>query len=231
MIRAQLLDHVTTSCAWRVVRHLVAASCALATLYVAPSATAHPHVYVTAATTVQIQNGTITGFQHVWTFDELYSAMAVDGLDKNGDGIYSRDELAELAKVNIEGLKEFEYFTQVSLAGKAQKVSAPTQYWLEYNDGVLSLHFDVPLATPVLADAKNFVFAMTDPSFFIAFELAKKDPVRLSEGAPKSCTAKIGGGETETADAKRMSDALSQQFGGAGSLGLVQTMTVICEGK
>lgn len=195
----------------------------------APTA-AHPHVFVTAATTVQINNGTITGFQHVWTFDELYSAMAVDGLDKNGDGKYSREELAELAKVNIEGLKEFDYFTQVALGGKAQRVAAPTAYWLEYKDGVLALHFDVPLAVPVLADAKNFMFAMTDPSFFIAFEMAKTDPVRLSEGAPKNCKVGPATADQATADANRMSDALTQQFGGAGSLGLVQTMTVVCGG-
>jgi ABC-type uncharacterized transport system substrate-binding protein len=191
-------------------------------------ASAHPHVFVTAATTVQIQNGTITGFKHVWTFDELYSAMAVDGLDKNGDGIYSRDELAELAKVNIDGLKEFDYFTQVALGGKQQKVAAPTEYWLEYKDGILSLHFDVPLAVPVLAGAKDFLFVMSDPSYFIGFELAKTDPVRLSDGAPKSCTAKIGGGEADSADAKRMADALTQQFGGAGGLGPAQTLTVVC---
>src|SRR5262245_25720518 len=28
--------------------------------------------------------------------------MAIEGLDKNNDGVYSREELAELAKVNIE---------------------------------------------------------------------------------------------------------------------------------
>ena len=33
--------------------------------------------------------------------------MAVEGLDTNKDGKYSREELAELAKVNVTSLKDF----------------------------------------------------------------------------------------------------------------------------
>ncbi|TMJ63980.1 MAG: DUF1007 family protein, partial [Alphaproteobacteria bacterium] len=77
----------------------------------AASATAHPHVWITVETTVLYDKGTFTGLQHKWTFDEFYTAMAIEGLDKNKDGIYDREELAELAKVNVDGLKEFGYFT------------------------------------------------------------------------------------------------------------------------
>jgi ABC-type uncharacterized transport system substrate-binding protein len=35
----------------------------------------------------------IVGIRHAWTFDEFYSAMAVQGLDTNGDGVYSAEEL------------------------------------------------------------------------------------------------------------------------------------------
>ena len=41
--------------------------------------------------------------------------MAIEGLDKNGDGKYDRQELSELAQVNIDGLKEFNYFTVAKL--------------------------------------------------------------------------------------------------------------------
>jgi ABC-type uncharacterized transport system substrate-binding protein len=196
------------------------------TVFTVAPAAAHPHVTVTAATTVQVDNGTITGFTHVWSFDELYSAMAVDGLDKKGDGKYTREDLAELAKVNIEGLKEFAYFTQVALAGKPLTLADPTDYWLEHKDGILALHFKLPLAQPVLIDAPNFTFAMTDPSFFIAFDLAKNNPVTLSTGAPAHCKAQVA----SDADAKSLNDALTQQLGGSG-LGMVQTLTVVCGAK
>src|SRR5690606_6177417 len=69
----------------------------------ASPAAAHPHVWVTVETTVLYQGGAITGLQHKWTFDDMYTAMAIQGLDTNGDGTYSREELTELAQVNIDG--------------------------------------------------------------------------------------------------------------------------------
>ena len=44
----------------------------------------------------------IVGIRHAWTFDEFYSAMAVQGLDTNGDGVFSADELKPLAEANIK---------------------------------------------------------------------------------------------------------------------------------
>ncbi|HQF30456.1 MAG TPA: DUF1007 family protein, partial [Hyphomicrobiales bacterium] len=74
-------------------------------------AAAHPHVFITGKTTVLFENGAIVGVRHVWSFDDAYSAFAVQGLDANGDGEFSEDELRELAEVNIESLKDFGYFT------------------------------------------------------------------------------------------------------------------------
>jgi ABC-type uncharacterized transport system substrate-binding protein len=168
-------------------------------LLCASGAAAHPHVWVNVEAVINFDKGAITSIKHKWSFDELYSAMAVEGLEKNKEGKLGREELAELAKVNMEGLKEFNYFTFPTLQGQELKVTDPTDYWLEYKDEVLSLHFTLPLARPVLADAKGFAFQVTDPSFFIAFELAKTNPVKLAEGAPKTCRLNIGGFKQEVA--------------------------------
>ena len=58
---------------------------------------------------------------------------------------------------------------------------------------LLSLHFTLPFASPVLEEAKGLTISVYDPTYFIAFELAKTNPAKLSEGAPKGCAAKIGG--------------------------------------
>ena len=96
-------------------------------------------MWITVETTVLYDNGAFTGLEHKWTFDEFYTAMAIEGLDKNKDGIYDREELSELAKVNIDGLKEFGYFTYPVLAGQDVKIQDPKDYWLEHKDGILSL--------------------------------------------------------------------------------------------
>jgi ABC-type uncharacterized transport system substrate-binding protein len=278
-------------------------------------ARAHPHVWVTTETTVLYENGTIVGLRHKWSFDDFYTSMALQGLDKNNDGVYDRDELAELAKVNVDGLKDFDYFTVVSLAGDNLKFQVPKDVYLEHAEGpasqsqvagakdedvakeaaeadardaeatapppsepgffsrwwswafglpadngpadkgsapaagkskaaappvptkVLSLHFTLPLAQPVLADAPGFSFAISDPSFFIALEPAAKDAVVLGPGAPADCRIVAGAPEAPAAsaaatppvagdpppaatepnpaaDLDRLGDAFAQQFGG-----------------
>ena len=126
------------------------------------SASSHPHVWITVETTVLYDKGAFTGLEHKWTFDEFYTAMAIEGLDKNNDGVYSREELAELAKVNIDGLKEFGYFTYPVVDGEDVKIQDPTDYWLEHKDGVLSLHFTVPFDKPIPAKAKGFAYVVQD---------------------------------------------------------------------
>ncbi|MCK9912785.1 DUF1007 family protein, partial [Microbacteriaceae bacterium K1510] len=80
--------------------------------------------------------------------------------DKNGDGKYDREELKELAQVNIDGLKEFDYFTYAKLGPTALKFKPPVDYWLDYTDkGILTLHFTLPLEQPVSADAPGFTFS------------------------------------------------------------------------
>jgi ABC-type nickel/cobalt efflux system permease component RcnA/ABC-type uncharacterized transport system substrate-binding protein len=177
-------------------------------------ARAHPHVWVTVETTLLYENGAFVGLAHKWTFDEVYTTMAVEGLDANKDGKYDRAELAELAKVNMEGLKDFDYFTHPALAGQPLKLGQARDYWQEHTNGRLSLHFMVPFATPVLAEAKGLTFAVYDPSFFIAFDLAKSDPVRLAAGAPKECALEVGVPQSDTA-------GLGQSFAALG--GMVST--------
>ncbi len=126
-VRSQLLSRVRRSSG----AALFAAAGMIAT---APPAASHPHVWVTVETTVLFEGGSISGFRHKWTFDEFYTAMAVEGLDTNKDGIYSREELAELAKVNMDGLKEFGYFTHPRLGDKPLALTEATDYWLEYAD-------------------------------------------------------------------------------------------------
>jgi ABC-type uncharacterized transport system substrate-binding protein len=187
----------------------------------ATGAEAHPHVWVSVKTTVLFKGGAIVGLQQHWTFDEFYAAMAIEGLDKNNDGVYDRQELAPLAQVNMDGMKEFKYFTFAKLGDAAVELSPPTDYWLEYTNKLLTLHFTLPLAKAVPAKANGLSFSTYDSSFFIAFELAEKDPIALRGKVHSGCKAIVAKDEDE-ADTKRLGDAFKQQFGGAnfgGNLG------------
>jgi ABC-type uncharacterized transport system substrate-binding protein len=187
------------------------------------AAIAHPHVWVTYETTVVYDKGTLTGFEHVWTFDDMYTAMAVQGLDKNNDGQYDREELAELAQVNMDGLKDFDYFTFPKLNEAAVKLAPPKDAWLEHANGILKLHFKISLEQPVLAEAQGFNFSIHDPSYFIAFEPEKTEALKLAAGAPQGCKVAFeqpnATPESEELKAKLLDNAFAQELGKTQDIG------------
>jgi ABC-type uncharacterized transport system substrate-binding protein len=165
---------------------------AIAIVAIAARADAHPHVWVTVETEI-LDDGqqNVAGFRHKWTFDESYSSFAIQGMDKNNDGVYDREELTELAEVNVTSLKEFGFFTFPQIAGQRVECDQPKDYWLEHKDGMLTLHFTLPLKEPApKAKRKEFHFAVYDPSFYVGFGFAKEQPVRMAAGHSE-CRAEI----------------------------------------
>ena len=210
------------------VTRLLAPLLATSALAAAGPAQAHPHVWVTVHAAVLYEQGAVSGVQHDWTFDEMFAAMAIEGLDANKDGQYDRKELAELAQVNIDGLKEFEYFTYAKLSETKLAFAAPKDYWLEYANGLLTLHFNLPLGQPVPAETPGFTFSVYDPTFFIAFDFAKDNPVTMAGAAPAGCKAAL-----KADDAGQDQQSLAQAFGtqmgplGTGTAG-TNTVEVTC---
>ena len=146
-------------------------------------AEAHPHVWVTFhSELIYAADGTMTGVRHAWTFDDMFSAYALQGISHARKGQYAREELASLAQTNVESLKEYDYFTYARADGKKLKFTDPVDYWLEYKGGALTLHFTLPLKAT--ASAKTMQIEIYDPSIFVDFEFAKDKPVSLS-GAPQ----------------------------------------------
>ncbi|WP_297586607.1 DUF1007 family protein [Roseibium sp.] len=96
------------------------------------SAQAHPHVFVEARSQLVFDDsGQAVSVKHVFRFDDAFSAFAIQGFDTNGDGVYSREELSELADVNVESMADFGYFTFGDNTRVEFDFSAPTDYWLE----------------------------------------------------------------------------------------------------
>jgi ABC-type uncharacterized transport system substrate-binding protein len=148
-------------------------------------AEAHPHVWVTATSElIYAADGSVTGVRHAWTFDDMFSTYALQGIESRTKGVYSREELGPLAQTNVESLKEFGFFTFAKADGKKEKFQEPVDYFLEYKDSLLILHFTLPLKTPV--KPKELALEVFDPSFFVDFKFADKDPVKLV-GAPAAC--------------------------------------------
>lgn len=163
---------------------------AFAAALAAAPALAHPHVFVAAkAEIIYDGQGNVLGVNHVWTFDEQYSAFATMGFPKDNDGKFEAAKLAELAKVNAESLGEFNYFTEVKAGGKKAEFGAPQNYRLEQNGEALTLFLTLPLKAPV--PGRTFSIDVSDPSYFVAFAFDEaKDAVVLAR-APQGCQVTI----------------------------------------
>jgi ABC-type uncharacterized transport system substrate-binding protein len=167
---------------------LAAACCAV--LAWCAQAQAHPHVWVTMhSELIYAPDGSVTGVRHAWAFDDMFSAFATQGYESKKKGEFTREELAPLAKVNVESLKEYDYFTYATADGKKAPMSdPPPDYYLDFRDSVLTLHFTLPFAKPV--KAKELKIDIYDPTIFVDFEFAKKDPVDVSK-VPAGCKVDI----------------------------------------
>ena len=189
----------------RISRLLIAALAGL--LMTAAAASAHPHVWITMQSAVVYgPDGSITGIRHAWSFDDMYSAFAVQGLESKKKGEFTAEELKPLAQVNVESLKEYDFFTFAKANGKDVAFVDPKDYRLEFDpkDKVLILHFVLPLKTPV--KSKTLLLEVFDPSYFVDFALAEKDPVSL-EKAPAGCAFKLDKPQEMSADmAKRLAE-------------------------
>jgi ABC-type uncharacterized transport system substrate-binding protein len=184
---------------------------ALAVLAFTGLARAHPHVWVTMHTElVYTPDGRITGIRHAWSFDDMFSTFATQGLESKEKGKFTREELAPLAKVNVESLKEFDYFTYATADGTKAALTDPApDYWLDYDDSVLTLHFTVPFKTPV--KAKELKVEIYDPTIFVDFSFAKDKPAKLV-GTPKCKLDVMPPREMTFAEGKALSQIPADQL-------------------
>lgn len=173
---------------WKV---MAAAVCVLVAGVAA--ALAHPHVLVTSRSEIVLADRQVTAVRHIWTFDETFSAFAIQGLDSDGDGKLTAEELKPLAQINVESLEEYGFFTFLTVAGSEveDRVFAdPADYWLDWDGRQLTLHFTPPLIRPVDAASGPLRLDVYDPEYFVAFTLDKEKPAVLA-GAAAGCSLDV----------------------------------------
>lgn len=150
---------------------------------------AHPHVWVKVASEIIYNaDGSIEGIRHAWTFDDMFSTYALQGIHTKTAGVYTREELAPLAQTNVKHLKDADYFTFAEAEGKEQKLANAIDYYFECNDAVLVLHFTVPFE--VSFKTRQLTVEIFDPDYFIQFTLQEEGPIKLV-GAPVTCAMTI----------------------------------------
>lgn len=203
----------------------------LASLVAHVPADAHPHMWVTVKAELLFdQSKAITALRYAWTFDRAFSDFAIVDSDKNQDGIYTREELAPLAEVNVVALKEFEYFTFPKVGKSMLERLPPRDYYLEYKDRLLTLYITVPLAKPVSVNKLNkFSLLIYDTSFYVDFVFATDDPVRLV-GAPARCAPVVKKPVVPTVSVQSLGEAYFTNVEATAQLAAryAKTVTISC---
>lgn len=202
----------------------------IALLALAGPAQAHPHVEVqTAVELVHDEKGQVVALRHAWTFDELYSSFATQGLDANRDGIFSREELAELTRVNVEHLGQQRFFTVMRHDRRHVSFAEVRDAWSEVVNGRLVLHFTVPLATPFRAGGRPLTLQVYDPDYFVAFVPADGEPLRLV-AAPQGCRLDYAPPRGGDRPASTLSESFFQALGPGANFGqqFAGLFTVTC---
>lgn len=166
------------------------AACVLVLAPLAP-AQAHPHVWIDVALEMPVsETGAVKGVTVTWAFDEMYSAATVLGMDTDGDGATSPEELEPLIQDSMTNLLEWHYFLDVRQGGARLETDAAVNASGAFENGQLIYRYTVPLKAPADLTAAPLEVRSFDPSFYIDLALREEAPVVLP-GAPDGCAAQV----------------------------------------
>lgn len=160
---------------------------ALVCLGLVQPAQAHPHIFIDAKVTVGFDDqGRIATLHNSWTFDTAFSVWMVQGLDTNGDGEVTPDEMQELADQNVSSLADFAFYTY---AGDGMSFTSLNDQQMHYTDERVTLDFTIKADQP-MAPGHRFELGIYDPEYYVAISFAGDQAVSL-DNAPASCSSVV----------------------------------------
>jgi len=178
---------------------------AVALVFWAGAASAHPHVWVTVRTHVEFEGGKVSALVHDWVFDEMYSSFATQGLAPKGQ-LVTRAIFAPLAKENAGGLAELGYYTTLKLDGKTVDFAPVTEYWMEERqDHLVTFHVRLNLKNPTPVGRFGSLL-VADPEFYIDFEFDDPPNGVTLVHAPDGCSNSLSKPKALETDEKKKLD-------------------------
>jgi ABC-type uncharacterized transport system substrate-binding protein len=149
---------------------------------------AHPHSWIDLRTiAIFDEQGRIAALRILWTFDEFYTTFAIEGMDKDGDGVPDDASLRALAEASTKGLAEYSYFTFMEFEGKPVAYMPIRDVEATYFQNRLGLVFTLPLSEPVDPRKSGFVYRNYDPTYYIEILHVKDKPILFEGKAPADC--------------------------------------------
>jgi len=145
----------------------------LATL-TATTSLAHPHVFFTASVEVVFDDEGLAGFEMTWVFDEMFSNMMIMDFDANGNGEFEGSEVRALKEANFSNLRNFSYFTHVTINGKPFTVEYVKDFSASIQDGRMTYRFFVPCHVSATESFKRIYLSVYDQTYYCNVQLKGK---------------------------------------------------------
>lgn len=150
-------------------------------------AEAHPHIWIDATARISFNAaGELVAIHNDWTFDAAFSVWQVQGLDTNGDGITSSEEMQELADENLAGLADYGFYTLVGEGDETLPLAPVGGSRFVYDEGRSTFTFGVAPQQPYRIEGRLEV-AIADPEYYVAISLPGLSGVTV-ENLPAGCS-------------------------------------------
>jgi len=154
-------------------------------------ALAHPHIFVDAKfEAVAGADGSLSELRDTWRFDEVFSSSVLLDYDKNQNSTLDPTELTAVAKTVRNSLAQYNYYTSITINGKAVSLAKPEAMHAAYENGSLVLSFTQKPAvrTPLKG---LIVFGVYDPTLYTALDFASDADLKTSGDGFNRCTRKV----------------------------------------
>lgn len=136
---------------------------------------AHPHLFLDSGLApVFDDQGRLAAVRVIWIYDAFYSLMMVEdfGLDPDGDGKLTEDEVARFAGFDQRPEEGFTGITRAYQGARELNLTPPLRPDVLYENGqLISTHLRA-FDPPVTIGADPVLLRTFDPSYYAAFELS-----------------------------------------------------------
>jgi ABC-type uncharacterized transport system substrate-binding protein len=155
------------------------------------TASAHPHLWIDVAGTIQFDHDKVTGIRFKWTFDEFFSAGVIGEFDKNKNKNFDADEIEPLRINAFEGTKEVGFFTDIQINDEKLDIDTTRDFTARVEKGVAVYEFTVPLPEPLDPMQIPLTVSVYDQSYFVDIAFQGTQPIKLVGNGSAKCTIQI----------------------------------------
>ncbi len=126
----------------------------------------HPHVFIENSVSIIFDSSGMTGIKVKWVFDEMFSSTMIEGYDSNKNGVFSPGEYEKLRKGAFVNLKNYHYFTHITIGKKVFEVTYVKDFQAVIKGHKILYTFFIPCHVKAGPVPKKVNIAMYDETYY-----------------------------------------------------------------